>query len=86
MEILHENKTNNSRIVKDWDGDRIFEIQPPNRFIEKISFNINYLPESSHEWFCHIVGNHFKHSMVEAAKFAQEELQYQFKTLMGIKL
>ena len=86
MEILHENKNNNSRIVKDYGGYILFEVDNPIGNFEIISFNVGYLPKEKYEWFCRVVGNEFNRTAIDSAKFAKKELQQQFKTLMGVVL
>ena len=48
------------------------------------SFNVDYLPEKEHEWFCKVVGSIMDDINRKAAVDAENRIKSEFRKLLGI--
>lgn len=84
-DILYEDKKTSSWIEtcsNDGIDTEVFICRPhPDVYIR---FNVHYVPKNSYKWFCSVVGKEFKNACAIADAKAIEQMQTEFKMLLGI--
>ncbi len=73
--------TENTIIFIDDDNNKIFKHTIDGK---TYSFNVDYLPEEWHSWFCKVVGNIMNEIHTSATINAEKNFINRFKTLLEL--